>query len=354
MFYCKQAYYWAFLGLIGSLCCPTKVSAQCEQIFCPKKSISCVTFLERGKKLATGNYDGNIEIWRFGKSEPVQTLTGGHPPHTNVLFVRPTRDKNVLLSVGIHLLSDRPPDFSTVKAIYWDITTGAKLKEFIFPYCFDVSADGKYIAVGTEIKKQPSIWPDKKEHYVTTTVTVYELATQKEHMVLKGHESWVTAAKFAPSGTTIATVAGAQKEVMIWDLKNKQRMAKFTSKEKVGVLSFPKDDHFLYTAGGSTGDGRRGNKDVQLWLLTGQPRVIVAFEVRDTGYLEISPDNRILALSARSWLRLLDIRSREQVLRLRLLPDGAECLAFSADGKMLALYGAGTIKVWDMSYFVGR
>jgi WD40 repeat protein len=133
------------------------------------------------------------------------------------------------------------------------------------------------------------------------TVRLWETATGKEGRRLTGHSGSVRAVAFAPDGRTVVS-GGSDGTIRLWDTASGRELRKFS----------------------------------------------VPGEKRQVGALAVSPDGKALASAETpNLVRLLDMATGKETQTRTAAPPNAWSLAFSPNGKYLAVRGMGGIQVWE-------
>jgi WD40 repeat protein/beta-lactamase regulating signal transducer with metallopeptidase domain len=265
-----------------------------------KDPVQCVRFSPDGKTLATGGSlgaSGELFLWNIPGSGSTRDLPHGHAEAVSSLAY---------------------------------------------------SRDGKLVAVGG--------W-DK-------TVSILDATSGKELARLTGHTGGIRALAFSPDSKTLAT-AGDDRTVKLWDMttlgENGASSPRATLKGhtcKVTGVAFALDGKTLATGGSDIQLGV--SSEVLLWDLsvlgrreTISPRSFLKGPVQGFWTLAFSPDGKSLVTGGSSApaLKVWDVATGEERLALRAASASyIRCLAFSADGKMLAAgHGDGSIGLWSTS-----
>jgi WD40 repeat protein len=181
--------------------------------------------------------------------------------------------------------------------------------------------DGRSLATGSGLVGQAG------------EVTLWDLATRDVRWHRTGQAGGVLALAFAPGGKILAS-GDRDGIVRLWDLASGVLQAVLpTAPGRVSDLAFTPDGRTLVSvsAGGT----------LCLWdPATGmeQGRVGVWDSDLGAGVLALSPDGQTLANAGRS-IRLRDTVSGRQTVMPNSHSDWVCCLAFSADGRLLASGG---------------
>ena len=187
--------------------------------------------------------------------------------------------------------------------------------------CLAFSPDGKTVATGSGRR-------DRASGRTAGEVKLWDVATGKVRTVLHGHTSDVGAVAFGPDGKTLATAAGDT--VIVWDLETGKERHSIRSPESAGepALTFSPDGKTL---------GYTGYRTARLVdVATGKELAAFKHPGRSTPPA-FSPDLKRLAVANHQDADLYDTATGRE---LRVLEDhrgGVYRLAFSADGKTLAV-----------------
>lgn len=166
-------------------------------------------------------------------------------------------------------------------------------------------------------------------------------------LVLRGHEGWVRAVDFSPSGTMLAS-ASADHTVRLWDTRSGIPIGEPLRGHTgtVQTVAFTPDGQTLVTAG--------SDRTVRLWDVTsGQPRGQALTGHSATVYdVDVSPDGqRAVSVADDGTVRLWDIQRGEpagepfdmgtEVRTVTFAPDGTKFAAGTLEGHV-ALFDART------------
>lgn len=205
-------------------------------------------------------------------------------------------------------------------------------------FCLAVSPDGKTVATGSR-------WRDARSGQATGEIQLWDVEAGKSRAVLRGHVDGLQALAFAPDGKSLAS--GAADAVKVWDLEaGKERVSFRITEPSVGCLAFSADGKTLGCGGFYTAR--------LLDVATGKE----ASSFKRTGPFEppaFSPDLMTLAAANHQDVNLYDTATGKERMVLEDHRGGVYRLAFSADGKTLAVASTrweypkvfGEIKLWD-------
>jgi WD40 repeat protein len=174
-----------------------------------------------------------------------------------------------------------------------------------------------------------------------TAIRLWDVATGRELQRLEGHSQAVYTLAFFPDGASLLSVSCGQ--VMVWDLARGRPRHQWTYKHSTPALAVAPDRATLAWAGDND------DKAIHLWdAATGKERARLQGHERGVLALAFSPDGTRLA-SANPFepVRIWDPHTGKTV-RLCGEPPGAMALAFSPDGRTLAAASmSGTVRLWD-------
>jgi WD40 repeat protein len=264
--------------------------------------------------------------------------------------------------------------------VVWETATGQRLREFgRFPGNFlaaAVSRDGRLAALAGEIPKSGDT-----NLYCVWDVSTGKVVSRFTEKGLPAIGNVIGALAFSPDGAMLAVRHFGSSGVTLWDVRTGKRMRQlgrlFNPREWHGMIS-PAPHTLAFTADGKSIVAAGEYQEACTWdLATGKatfrrqpvrarrrphplpprtrprplllrPDLLVRGEV---GVLALSPDGRQLAWFADSALRLGNIHWKGRQLARFDKRAGSlqDCLAFSADGKLLAVsLSAGAIEVWEL------
>src|SRR5262245_43324776 len=175
-----------------------------------------------GKTLAASDVNdeagvSSVKLWDVSKRKVIATL-GGRASHVASVAFSPD-GKTLAVS------SRDQDDGLTVKL--WDVATGkekSSIRAHAHQFCpMTFSPDGKTLATGGENAGKTSMGGGRADHL---GVKLWDVATAKEKASLKGHAGPVFSVAFSPDGTLLASGCGTfasngqagAGEVKIWDV----------------------------------------------------------------------------------------------------------------------------------------
>ncbi len=190
-----------------------------------------------------------------------------------------------------------------------------------------LSPDGKRLAAGGEDK----------------VVKIWDVATGKELLTLRGHEMWVNAIAYSPDGKLIAT-GGYDGMVKLWDAATYQEIASIEAHEgRVRCLAFSPDGKQVATGG--------DDQLIKLWDLTSGRRMrMLAGHTDSVNSVAFSAGGQTLIsgsadLTAKAW----DVATGREVRTFRGHAAQITSVALSHDGLRLATASQdGTVRLWDV------
>jgi hypothetical protein len=178
--------------------------------------VYAVAFSPDGTILASGGPYVPIKLWDAATGKERLSFAENVTP--TVCSVAFSPDGKTLAS-GQGGYADEPPKPDPGEIKLWDVATGKELitlkghTELVRSVAY--SPDGKTLASGSEDK----------------TIKLWDVTTGKERATLTGHMGGVRSVAFSPDGKTLASGAGDPGEIKLWDVA--------TGKERASLLREP-------------------------------------------------------------------------------------------------------------------
>jgi WD40 repeat protein/energy-coupling factor transporter ATP-binding protein EcfA2 len=174
------------------------------------------------------------------------------------------------------------------------------------------------------------------------TARVWDVATEKEIAVLRGHEGEVNSAVFSPDGARIVT-ASSDKTARVWDVVTAKQIAVLRGHEgEVNSAAFSPDGARIVTAS--------SDKMARVWDVVTAKQIAVMRGHEGVLYsAAFSPDGtRIVTASSDKTARVWDAVKAKQMAVLRGHEGEVTSAAFSSDGARIVTASADrTARVWD-------
>ncbi|KAF3096547.1 hypothetical protein TWF102_006527 [Orbilia oligospora] len=343
-----------------------KWSALLQTLEGHKSLVKCVAFSPNGKLLASGSYDGLLNLWDI-TGALLQTLHGHEDKVNGVAF---SPNSKILASASDDMTSK-----------LWDISTGTQLQKLghgdrVIDVAFSPS-NGEILAstsndetirlwnttTGTvlqilEWRKPASIRrvafsPNNGEILASASydgeIKLWNTITGALLQTFKGHEYPVHSLTFSSDNGEVLASASRERTIKFWDI-NTGTLSRTLKGCEYNDTCVTLSSNARIIACGSI------NRTIKLWdIITETPLQTLKGHTASVNSISFSPDNKLLAsVSSDCSVKLWDVADCENraVELLLKTPEkhslNVNSVAFSPDGKVLTSSSSdGTIKLWS-------
>jgi WD40 repeat protein len=237
--------------------------------------IKCLSFSPDGKTIASGNWEGTVQVRGVGDGRETVAVTGHQRPVMSLNF-RP--DGKMLVTAGM----DR-----TIKL--WNLTDGSLAKALTghdaWVSCVRFSPDGKTIASASGGAR--------------STLKLWDVQTGQESYSHTGRRSTIYSVTFAPDGKTLAT-SSLDGTIRFWDVSTREQARPLRAAgNQISSIAFTPDGERLFSS--QLGDIRQWDvaSGKEIGRLTLDTPTAWVYD------LAVSPDGSLLATANKNGTALL-------------------------------------------------
>lgn len=278
-----------------------------------------LAFSPDGTTLAIGGRDGTVRLWEMATGKKLHSLEG-HSRNVNHAAFSPDGKTLASASSDIRL---------------WDVATGTERCR--------LGRTGHWVVSLAFSRDSKTLFSADDDH----AIHLWDTATGEEIQSDDGQGA-VTAVAIAPDGHTAVTT-GKDAILHTWDLAAGKPIRQYRGHGKpVQFVAYSTDGHLLASAAGRSADRRES--EVRLWnTSTGEEARRWDGNIQPAGQLRFLPDKRSLAAldGSEGLMRIWDTTTGAELYRLG--DNRATYSSFSPDGSLLALWGAQSVRVWDVA-----
>ncbi len=290
--------------------------------------VNAVAFSADGKWLVSGGLDKVVRVWDWKARKERWSLVGA----TDMIYtIAVSKNSQFAVSGGRDHI-----------ARVWDLETG-KEKAILRGHAQDIES----VAISSDEKTIVTASWDG-------VVTLWDAATGKSTGTFKEVSgqpfvgSMINTMAFSPNDDNTLAVGNAYGEIHLWDLKEKKIKATVgRHREAVSSLAWSADGKWL-VSGSSDRTAKRWNAE--------KGELVRTFHNANRDFAPVTalahaPDGKTVAVAtADKIVRLHDAQNGAILSELKGHDEVPNCLAFSADGTMLASADTGgAVKVWDQA-----
>jgi WD40 repeat protein len=302
--------------------------------------ITALAFSPDSRTLATGEMNGNIQLWDLQSSRILHKWMAPQESAYNLAY---TNDGKTLIgAAGLYEASG--------EIHLWGAQTG-KLQRVLSPPAKDYGQSAgelssrKALALSRDGKVLASMTPKQ--------IRLWDVSSWKLIKSLDFPNERVYCMALSPDGSLLATGFGMEeKNLKLWNVPTGTLRREWTiAGGQANSLVFSIDGKTLIGslyAGGGTGLMRWWNAQTGTIIHTCQ----IGRMNTDIDNVRISPDGQTLAAGASEYdnaVTLLDATSGRIKFTPAAISDNIEALSFSPNGRLLAdAQNDGTVRIWDM------
>jgi RNA polymerase sigma factor (sigma-70 family) len=293
-------------------------------------------FSEDGKTLISAGGDGMVRQWDMETKKQLKK--------TVLEKIDRSVGWNVCCSSALSGDGKTAVAQSINKLQVFDATTGKELwsvgDEKMWFWSPAVSYDGKLVAARCS-DSNSALSPDGKP---MCPLHLFDGRTGKERHVLPYTSENHGTSAFSPDGKLIG-VAGA-KDIRLWNTETGKEQLKIDAAAR--AIAFSPDGKLFVTSILST--AARPSKDAVVWdTKTGTKQATLTSSKADNvgaGIVAFSPDGKVLAIGVNNAITLWDMKKYTEIRQIEQM--GVSGFTFSPDGKKLASSGMGAMRLWDV------